>query len=357
MITPPVDELSQRRRARRLALLIAVPSVAMLAFINFHFLFRFAYLAPSSLIKATVADYRTRIRGPKVYYATLYSERGTRSRALVPLPYTTLTFQPGDGFNDLGFASRDSYAAQIADAKAVHARDGRVVVLTGGGAAVNGFEDRGDVPSLIERRLSGGEAPLDARVFSMAVEPWTSSEELAAMTHWAADLAPDVIIAFDGYNDLSRVFVPGRNLNVEFPFGYPAVRDFYSLKYASDYADTQLAESGYPAVIAAYARNLEILGDWMWARKGGLVIAPQPVAEASGDGTSDSKIARHYGELVGAARAVARRRESTVFVDFASVHAGSGPDDFYPAAQLQRRARTRVADALSSTLRTVLAGR
>jgi hypothetical protein len=76
----------------------------------------------------------------------------------------------------------------------------RIFVL-GGSTVVFGTPLANSIPGAIETALRAGGLP-QARVYNFGVASFLSGQELALLVHHLADLEPDLVIAYDGGNDL-----------------------------------------------------------------------------------------------------------------------------------------------------------
>jgi hypothetical protein len=165
----------------------------------------------------------------------------------------------------------------------------RVLVL-GGSAAFNGVPLSRSIPGELERRyLESGRAR--ARVYNWGVVSAVSGQELALLVHHGVDYAPDLVIAYDGANDVIGPYWYDPRPGYPFDFlvveagrayltgrGTPTRRRLLTLLMAESHAlralfgpvayqildfDGKRAETGYRSeawqaqIVDAYVRNVE----------------------------------------------------------------------------------------------------
>lgn len=143
-----------------------------------------------------------------------------------PTPFTTTHYTPfvrskGLNTNDLGYRGTKNYYEQIALAKEIHLRGGKVVVITGGSSAF-GAGSSSDDKCIVG--LLNGYAKSDNKdivFFNFAMGYYTSNEELAALVFYASALQPDLLIDMNGYNDLTRACSHKAPKFNRTPFLYP----------------------------------------------------------------------------------------------------------------------------------------
>ena len=354
----------QARVAVRTAVVVAI-GIALLAAAHGYF-YRFTFVARGSLARGVARELALRAAGPAQTYRVPLPASGGASMPMVPVPFTTMNAQPhleqgGWRTNDLGLADPLNFAEQVERARQIHAAGGRVVVFTGGSSLLPRRASVDSLPNMVAALLERDH--LNVGVFNYGMEPWTSTEELAAILHWAADLQPDVIVAHDGYNDLTRCFVAGRNRNRKVPFAFDALRDSYGVSYASAYLDHPLTEDECGGVVDDYRQNLEIIGDLMRSRAGVLIVAPQPVQSVSNDAPAPAdaaqlKIARRYHDIVSAANEIGRRSSVRVLDTSVVFGKARGSQQYFDDVRtLTDAGRRIVAGQIAAALKPILAAK
>lgn len=132
-----------------------------------------------------------------------------------------------------------------------------VRIFVVGGSTVVGGPSAFTIPAVIESHLTANGLP-QARVYNFGVVSFVSGQELALLVHRLIDLKPDLVIAYDGGNDLNQPWLydprPG------YPFNYVAEEEAISvLESAGGAAKTLAGLSNDSALLQA------LLGtsDWL----------------------------------------------------------------------------------------------
>lgn len=101
----------------------------------------------------------------------------------------------------------------------------RIFVL-GGSTVLSGRRTETTIPGFIETQLQANGLP-QARVYNFGVLNFVSGQELSLLVHRLIDLRPDLVIAYDGGNDLYESWLydprPG------YPFNYAAEEEAMSM--------------------------------------------------------------------------------------------------------------------------------
>jgi len=130
------------------------------------------------------------------------------------------------------------------------------IFFLGGSTVIGGYQVETTIPGVVEAHLQANGLP-HARTYNFGVLSFVSGQELALLVHRLIDLKPDVVIAYDGGNDLYEPWVydprPG------YPFNFVTEEE----------AMTALANAeGDAKTIASFARDSALVqallgtGDW-----------------------------------------------------------------------------------------------
>lgn len=202
---PPRDGANKRRAPHRTELLLALAAT----------LFTLAGIEVALEVYQARAEAR-RDASPTPWYTTrtyttngvlVSSERGPLALVLDPLlVYRNRPKQVGPWFtiNSRGYRGRELAAP----------RTGRRVVLIGGSAAFGTgvSSDRDTLAAHLETGLGGAE------VVNAAVIGYVSTQELALLRAELLDLEPDMVVAYDGWNDLQSWRVVREGVLLSTPF-------------------------------------------------------------------------------------------------------------------------------------------
>jgi hypothetical protein len=130
------------------------------------------------------------------------------------------------------------------------------IFFVGGSTVIGGYQVETTIPGVVEAHLHANGLP-QARTYNFGVLSFVSGQELALLVHRLIDLRPDLVIAYDGGNDLYEPWVydprPG------YPFNFVTEEE----------AMTALANAqGDAKTIASFSRDSALLqallgtGDW-----------------------------------------------------------------------------------------------
>ena len=100
--------------------------------------------------------------------------------------------------NAEGFRTREIVMPKPAD-------EVRIFFL-GGSTVIGGYEVETTIPGVVEAQLHANGLP-QARTYNFGVLSFVSGQELALFVHRLIDLKPDLVIAYDGGNDLYQPWV------------------------------------------------------------------------------------------------------------------------------------------------------
>jgi hypothetical protein len=131
------------------------------------------------------------------------------------------------------------------------------IFFVGGSTVIGGYQVETTIPGVVEAYLQANGLP-QARAYNFGVLSFVSGQELALLVHRLIDLKPDLVIAYDGGNDLYEPWVydprPG------YPFNFVTEEE----------AMTALANAqGDAKTVASFSRDSALLqallgtGDWV----------------------------------------------------------------------------------------------
>src|SRR5262249_46826495 len=80
------------------------------------------------------------------------------------------------------------------------------IFFVGGSTVIGGYQVETTIPGVVEARLHADGLP-QARTYNFGVLSFVSGQELALFVHRLIDLKPDLVIAYDGGNDLYEPWV------------------------------------------------------------------------------------------------------------------------------------------------------
>ena len=147
-------------------------------------------------------------------------------KGLAPWEY----FQYPDGYavhsNKFGFLTDDPVDAFPPKA----ANEYRIVLIGGSGAQGMGGRTNADMfYHLLETALRDALAPdgIVPRVINLAMAGGFAATNLADLRAYAHPLEPDLILAYNGVNDVSQLFLTGTLLPPERPYGLKGLNDSY----------------------------------------------------------------------------------------------------------------------------------
>ncbi|MBV8752032.1 MAG: SGNH/GDSL hydrolase family protein [Hyphomicrobiales bacterium] len=80
------------------------------------------------------------------------------------------------------------------------------IFFLGGSTVIGGYEVETTIPGVVEAQLHANGLP-QARTYNFGVLSFVSGQELALFVHRLIDLKPDLVIAYDGGNDLYQPWV------------------------------------------------------------------------------------------------------------------------------------------------------
>lgn len=207
-----------------------------------------------------------------------------------PVPFTTAHYTPfikskGLNTNDLGYRGTKNYYEQIALAKDVHLRGGKVVVVTGGSAAFGAVSssDEKCIVGLLNKYAKRDNK--DIVFFNFAMGYYTSNEELAALVFYASALHPDLLIDINGFNDLIRVSSSNTPEFNRTPFMYPNLVNILHEQVLLPPPSEQyfLLKSVHPddhyvnQVLESYRMNIQAMIGIMKFSGGKCIFLTQPV--------------------------------------------------------------------------------
>jgi hypothetical protein len=130
------------------------------------------------------------------------------------------------------------------------------IFFLGGSTVIGGYQVETTIPGVVEAYLQANGLP-HARAYNFGVLSFVSGQELALLAHRLIDLKPDVVIAYDGGNDLYEPWVydprPG------YPFNFVTEEEAMSaLANAQGDAKTMASLSRDSALLQALLGT----GDW-----------------------------------------------------------------------------------------------
>jgi lysophospholipase L1-like esterase len=174
------------------------------------------------------------------------------------------------------------------------------IFVVGGSTVVNGVPLANTIPGVIEEQLrSHGLA--GARVYNFGVVSFASGQELSLLVHRLLDLAPDLIVAYDGGNDLSEPWFydprPG------YPFNFAA----WELAL-EDFSRNSLASK---KTVASVADDSALLQALLGRKERALRIALDDQRRIVNYGTSEWKqeIVEIYARNIGAMCRISRSND------------------------------------------------
>jgi hypothetical protein len=138
------------------------------------------------------------------------------------------------------------------------------IFFVGGSTVIGGYQVETTIPGVVEAHLHANGLP-QARTYNFGVLSFVSGQELALLVHRLIDLKPDLVIAYDGGNDLYEPWVydprPG------YPFNFVTEEE----------AMTALANAqGDAKTLASFARDSALLqallGTTDWAHRAAIKI-------------------------------------------------------------------------------------
>lgn len=264
---------------------------------------------------------------------------------------------------------------------------GRVRIVVVGGSAAFGSgasSDAATFPARLEAALRA-RSGRDLEVVNAGAPAYVSGQELARLVFELVDLEPDIVIVYDGFNDLNSalMFDPRPGYPSNFSWLERAVR-FNSFRELLAYrVQLGLQESGLgfwarrvagaregapraaPAadgeIIGTYRRNVDRMVSFMQARGVRVICVFQPTLlarqrrTAAEEGVVAYMERRHPGysrrftdllpRAVEAMRQVASARRVT-FVDLSDVFDGSGATIFFDTAHVTDGGNALIADRL-----------
>ncbi|HEY6254946.1 MAG TPA: hypothetical protein VIY51_04045 [Xanthobacteraceae bacterium] len=192
-------------------------------------------------------------REPRPYVMFVGPENG---RTLMPSQVGATDAERVTRFNTEGFRIE----TEIGDPKPIN--ELRIFVV-GGSTVLAGAPLANTIPGVIESRLHENGLP-QARVYNFGVVSFVSGQELALLVHHLIDLEPDLVIAYDGGNDLISPW------NYDPRPGYPF--NFFAWEEAIKELSANLRPSsktvGGLAVDSAVLQA--IIGTTDWTIRGGL---------------------------------------------------------------------------------------
>jgi hypothetical protein len=80
------------------------------------------------------------------------------------------------------------------------------IFFLGGSTVIGGYQVETTIPGVVEAQLHANGLP-QARTYNFGVLSFVSGQELALLVHRLIDLKPDLVIAYDGGNDLYEPWV------------------------------------------------------------------------------------------------------------------------------------------------------
>jgi len=164
---------------------------------------------------------------------------------LTPHPYAGFKPQPsaivGDGWlttNELGHRSK----------KLDKKKEGILrIAMVGGSTAFLGNKNDETIIGELSRLLT--ELGYEVEYINAATVGHISNQELSVLTHELIDLEPDIILSFDGYNDINHLYIQGR-------VGWPGWK-WNSIYYEYYPGKKKVSESDISLALANYLNNIE----------------------------------------------------------------------------------------------------
>src|SRR5262249_1501813 len=138
------------------------------------------------------------------------------------------------------------------------------IFFVGGSTVVGGYQVETTIPGVVEAHLHANGLP-QARTYNFGVLSFVSGQELALLVHRLIDLKPDLVIAYDGGNDLFEPWIydprPG------YPFNFVTEEEaMTALANAQGDAKTMASLSRDSALLQA------LLGTGDWASRAAIRI-------------------------------------------------------------------------------------
>jgi lysophospholipase L1-like esterase len=104
-------------------------------------------------------------------------------------------------FNSLGFRS-----PEFVDLPPKQSNEVRIIVAGGSAAMSLSVNESCTLAANVQRMLTERTPDKVFKVFTLGSGAWKSFQELVALQRYADDIKPDLIIAFDGFNDITHSF-------------------------------------------------------------------------------------------------------------------------------------------------------
>jgi len=136
-----------------------------------------------------------RTSGPGVYFAHPYSSYALKPQVPLSRQRKHGEAEPNDKSNSLGFRGTMEYPAE-------HPGITRIIVT--GGSSAYGIRNpiSQSIPVLLENLLHALPGAPEVQVINAAMVSSTTAETIGRLRHPILDLKPDIVIIYDGFNDL-----------------------------------------------------------------------------------------------------------------------------------------------------------
>lgn len=238
----------------------------------------------------------------------------------VPIPFVDANFMTNVrgkyvNTNDLGYRGTINFRKQIEAAKKVRSSGGKVVVLLGGSAAFGLYSDD-DYSDIVGNINSlAVESNQNIIAFNFGMGSYISSQELATLVFYASYLEPDIVIVFNGYNDLQKIassnykYHLGTGVTVVYNNNRPNYS--FSSEYLDEKIDIENLKDGFlKEFINWYKRNLIEISRFSRSHGAHVIFASQPIMglssnQACNSNTAFDKYKKLYPLLTMAAQEVA----------------------------------------------------
>lgn len=160
--------------------------------------------------------------------------KATEFNARVPAPYVMFHAQPSaSGDHDQGqgrrgepsFVETNSQGFRAEEIPLIKPAGEKRVFVLGGSALFYGLRNDTTITGYLERSLNENSQGTVFKVFNASIESGDSDQELSILVHQIADLSPDIVLVFDGFNDIwTRLHYEPR---LGHPFNWPKFENAY----------------------------------------------------------------------------------------------------------------------------------
>lgn len=307
-------------------LMFTITFVIILVFLNF-FMLKLLDRDPEYIVQRGYINIKRALTG-KFPDLLKGKKRRNEYRIMVPVPYTVANMLPNVRrkdvtTNDLGFRGTLNYQEQIALAKSIHNKGGKVVVFLGGSAAF-GCDSSSDETSIVGylNRIAK-EENLSITTFNFGMGSYTSTQELACLIFYALDLEPDLVVVYDGFNDMVRVVSKKfYNVGVKIPFAFPRIRKSYPQQYSSVFLDRkynnnddEVDQKALKEVLDNYEKNLSIMVKIMETYGKKTLLTVQPYRGFRNGLNPQEKENSIYEEFIKRAKKIAREEIKAEYIE------------------------------------------